>query len=61
MIKLIELSQFLPKKNDLTPLTDPNFIGQTLSTLPKSISQRRGAETGWRALGTRIEVAEVVA
>lgn len=51
--------QFLPKKTDLTPLTDANFIGKTLGTIPKSISQGRGAGTGWRALGTRTVVARL--
>lgn len=52
--------QFLPKKNDLTPLTDANFIGKTLTMIPKSISQGRGAGTGWRALGTSVEIARLL-
>lgn len=44
----------------MTPLTDANFIGQTLGSLPKSVSQRKGAGTGWRGLGTKVEIAEVV-
>lgn len=54
------VKRYLPKKDDLTPLTDPNFIGKVLSDLPKNISQRKGAETGWRALGTKTEVSELV-
>ncbi|KAF8969340.1 type 2A phosphatase activator TIP41 [Flammula alnicola] len=47
----------LPKRNDMTPLTDPTFIAKILSELPKRVSQREGAKTGWRALGTKTEVA----
>ena len=53
------IAQFLPKRTYLTPLTDPNFIGKTLGSIPKSISQGRGAGTGWRALGTTTEVAHL--
>ncbi|PPR02654.1 hypothetical protein CVT24_002137 [Panaeolus cyanescens] len=50
------VKQFLPKRNDLTPLTDPTFIAKVLTELPKHISQREGAKTGWRALGTKTEI-----
>ena len=50
------LEQFLPDKNDATPLTDPNFIGAVLTKLPKELVQSVGASTGWRALGTKVEV-----
>lgn len=49
--------QQLPKRDDLTPMTDPNFIGKILSGMPSQISQVQGAGTGWRGLGTKIEVA----
>lgn len=49
--------QQLPKRDDLTPLTDPNFIGKVLSGMPSEISQVQGAGTGWRGLGTKVEVA----
>ncbi|THH12236.1 hypothetical protein EW145_g109 [Phellinidium pouzarii] len=52
-----DVKRFLPRRNDLTPLTDANFIGTTLSSMPKSVSQGKGAGTGWRALGTTVEVA----
>ena len=41
----------------MTPLTDPNFIAKILSDLPKYISQKEGAGTGWRGLGSKIEIA----
>ncbi|KAF5359012.1 hypothetical protein D9758_004875 [Tetrapyrgos nigripes] len=48
----------LPKRNDLTPLTDPTFIAKILSTdLPPHITQQEGAKTGWRALGRKTEYA----
>ncbi|KAF5363838.1 hypothetical protein D9756_000235 [Leucocoprinus leucothites] len=46
----------LPKRNDLTPLTDPTWIAKVLSDLPNSVSQGEGAKTGWRGLGTRREI-----
>ncbi|KAI0311025.1 type 2A phosphatase activator TIP41 [Amylostereum chailletii] len=47
----------LPKKDDLTPLTDPNFIGRVLASIPKEATQVLGAGTNWRGLGTTLEVA----
>lgn len=38
------------------PLTDPNFICKTLSDMPKETSQETGAGTGWRGLGTVVQV-----
>ncbi|KAG8988531.1 hypothetical protein FRB90_002693 [Tulasnella sp. 427] len=51
----------LPNPNDLTPLTDANFIAQVLTQLPKSVSQNQRAKggTGWRGLGTRVEVCHL--
>ncbi|KAJ3569088.1 hypothetical protein NP233_g5287 [Leucocoprinus birnbaumii] len=48
--------KFLPKRNDLTPLTDPTWIAKVLTDFPTSVSQGEGAKTGWRGLGTRREV-----
>lgn len=41
----------------MTPLTDPTFIAKILTELPKRLSQKEGAKTGWRGLGSRTEVA----
>jgi type 2A phosphatase activator TIP41 len=49
--------QALPRRDDLTPLTDPNFIAKVLTSMPREASQQDGANTGWRGLGTRLEVA----
>ena len=51
--------QYLPDKYDLSPLADPNFILQTLTGLPKNISQKEGANTGWRELGTKLEIMDL--
>ena len=48
--------QALPRKDDLMPLTDPNFICKTLSEMPREASQD-GAGTGWRGLGNVVRVA----
>ncbi|KAJ7682356.1 type 2A phosphatase activator TIP41 [Mycena polygramma] len=47
----------LQRRDDLTPLTDPNFISKVLTGMPRQASQEVGAGTGWRGLGTRLEVA----
>ncbi|KAI0044605.1 TIP41-domain-containing protein [Auriscalpium vulgare] len=47
----------LSRRDDLTPLTDPNFIGRVLSGLPKRASQVDGAGTQWRGLGTSVDIA----
>ncbi|KZV62375.1 type 2A phosphatase activator TIP41 [Peniophora sp. CONT] len=47
----------LPKRDDKTPLTDPNFIGKVLADMNKETSQIAGAGTKWRGLGTKLEVA----
>ena len=57
--KTDSLAQFLPKKDDLTPLTDPTFIWKTLSSLPKSLAQRQGAGTKWRGLGSKVYVLKL--
>lgn len=49
--------QLLPKRNDLTPLTDPTWIAKVLSDLPEAVSQGEGAKTGWRGLNVRREIA----
>ncbi|KAI0258487.1 type 2A phosphatase activator TIP41 [Gloeopeniophorella convolvens] len=46
----------LPRRDDLMLLTDPNFICKVLSDMPKEASQRVGAGTGWRGLGTSVQV-----
>lgn len=38
------------------PLTDSNFICKTLSDMPKETSQEAGAGTGWRGLGTVVQI-----
>jgi type 2A phosphatase activator TIP41 len=47
----------LPRRDDLTPLTDPNFVANILTEMPSEVSQQVGASTGWRGLGTKLEVA----
>lgn len=49
--------QALPRRDDLMPLTDPNFICKTLSEMPREVSQDAGAGTGWRGLGNAVQVA----
>ncbi|TFK25952.1 type 2A phosphatase activator TIP41 [Coprinopsis marcescibilis] len=47
----------LPKRDDMTPLTDPSWIAKALTTnLSPRLTQKEGAKTGWRGLGTRTEV-----
>ncbi|KAF8514874.1 type 2A phosphatase activator TIP41 [Hysterangium stoloniferum] len=55
-----EIKKQLPIKNDLTPLIDPNFVAKSLTTLPPSLTQEKGAGTGWRALGTHLQVATIL-
>ncbi|KAG1734987.1 TIP41-like family-domain-containing protein [Suillus lakei] len=47
----------LPSRNDLTPLTDANFIAKVLTELPITESQQIGARTRWRGLRTQVEIA----
>ncbi|KAF8494219.1 type 2A phosphatase activator TIP41 [Russula emetica] len=47
----------LPRRDDLMPLTDPNFICKTLSEMPREVSQEAGTGTGWRGLGNAVQVA----
>jgi len=49
--------RLLPKRNDLTPLTDPTWIAKVLTDLPEAVSQGEGAKTGWRGLNVRREIA----
>jgi len=51
------VKRFLPSP-DLSPLTDPNFVHNVLTSLPKSTTQdpKRVGGTGWRGLGTKVEV-----
>ncbi|KZP20123.1 type 2A phosphatase activator TIP41 [Athelia psychrophila] len=46
----------LSRRDDLTPLTDPGFVAKILSEMPAQRSQVEGALTGWRGLGTKMEV-----
>lgn len=50
----------LPRRDDQSPLTDPNFIAKILTELPKHTSQREGAKTGWRGLGNKVHIAKLV-
>ncbi|TDL29660.1 type 2A phosphatase activator TIP41 [Rickenella mellea] len=54
-----QIKRLLPKKDDLNPLTDHNFIAKSLSLLPSELSQKSGAGTNWRSLGTRLDVAHL--
>lgn len=54
---LVFYIQHLPTP-DLSPLTDPQFVSRVLTTSPEK-SQKDGAQTGWRGLGTRMEVLEL--
>ena len=49
--------QQLHKRDDLTPLTDPTFIAKVLTDMPSQASQEIGASTGWRGLGSKVEIA----
>ncbi|KAF9236236.1 TIP41-like family-domain-containing protein [Melanogaster broomeanus] len=49
----------LPKRNDLTPLTDANFIAKVLSEMPTEASQHLGAGTRWRGLRSKVEVVKL--
>lgn len=40
----------------MTPLTDPTWIAKALTELPTKLTQKDGAGTGWRGMGTKIEV-----
>ncbi|KAK1223341.1 Tap42 interacting protein [Marasmius sp. AFHP31] len=54
------VKNLLPKRDDLTPLTDPNWIAKILSDFPRQVSQKEGAKTGWRALGRKLQYATLV-
>ncbi|GJJ07201.1 hypothetical protein Clacol_001401 [Clathrus columnatus] len=47
----------LPSKTDLSPLIDPNYVAKSLTNLPEELSQGSGAGTGWRGLGSRIDIS----
>ncbi|EMD40591.1 hypothetical protein CERSUDRAFT_111181 [Gelatoporia subvermispora B] len=49
----------LPRRDDLTPLTDPTWIARVLSEIPSEISQQAGAGTRWRGLGTVLHIAKL--
>ncbi|GJE84572.1 type 2A phosphatase activator TIP41 [Phanerochaete sordida] len=47
----------LPRRTDLTPMTDPTWIAKALTGMPRHVTQENGAGTGWRGMGTKVEVA----
>ncbi|THH28806.1 hypothetical protein EUX98_g5398 [Antrodiella citrinella] len=51
------VKRLLPKRDDLTPLTDPMWIAKVLAEFPSNVTQKEGAGTGWRGMGTKLEVA----
>ena len=53
-------TQRLPKRDDLTPLTDPMWIAKILTEMPVEIAQEVGAGTRWKGLGSKVEVATLV-
>ena len=52
----IVIPQQLPRRNDLTLLTDANFIAKVLTEMPPEASQKVGASTRWRGLRTEVQV-----
>lgn len=50
------VKQRLEDPEDLTPLTDSTFIANTLSSMSPQEKQQ-GANTGWRGIGRKVEVA----
>ncbi|KAG5719918.1 TIP41-like protein [Termitomyces sp. T112] len=50
------VKRHLPKRDDLTPLTDPTFIAKILTDLPTEVSQNEGANTGWRELKRNVKI-----
>ncbi|KAK2466009.1 hypothetical protein APHAL10511_001650 [Amanita phalloides] len=48
------VQRVLPKRDDLTPLTDPTWIAKILSEMPL-----RDENTGWRGLVAKTEIAEL--
>ncbi|KAG8727272.1 hypothetical protein FRC12_022644 [Ceratobasidium sp. 428] len=55
------LRQLLPNPEDLTPLTDPQWIARMLASLPESMTMDKSGKrgTGWRGLGVRVEVLDL--
>ncbi|CCO28185.1 TIP41-like protein [Rhizoctonia solani AG-1 IB] len=51
----------IPNPEDLSPLTDPQWIARMLASLPESSTMDKSSRrsTGWRGLGTRIEVLDL--
>ncbi|KAG6891687.1 hypothetical protein C0992_010090 [Termitomyces sp. T32_za158] len=50
------VKRHLPRRDDLTPLTDPAFIAKILTSLSTEVSQKEGANTGWRELKRNVEI-----
>ncbi|KAG9128273.1 hypothetical protein FRC07_001914 [Ceratobasidium sp. 392] len=57
----LPFAQLLPNPEDLTPLTDPQWIARMLASLPESLTMDKFGKrsTGWKGLGTRVEVLEL--
>lgn len=56
----LRVKRLLPTRDDLTPLTDPGFIANVLSEMPRQASQVEGAGTGWKGLGDKVEIAVLI-
>jgi len=59
-VKYDSIKQFLPTP-DLSPLNDPNFIARVITSMPKSKTQdpNHPDSSGWKALGTTVEVCHL--
>lgn len=53
----VDVKRVLPKRDDFSPMTDPIWVAKVLTEMPSAKSQKTGAGTGWRGLGTNLEVA----
>ncbi|KDQ64440.1 hypothetical protein JAAARDRAFT_145155 [Jaapia argillacea MUCL 33604] len=50
------VKNMIPRRSDLSSLTDTTWISKVLSEMPPRVSQVEGAGTRWRGLGTKNEV-----
>ncbi|KAJ1308905.1 hypothetical protein OPQ81_004590 [Rhizoctonia solani] len=55
------LKSLLPNPEDLSPLTDPQWIARMLASMPGSSTMDKSSRrsTGWKGLGTQIEVLDL--
>ncbi|EUC66537.1 type 2A phosphatase activator TIP41 [Rhizoctonia solani AG-3 Rhs1AP] len=55
------LKSLLPNPEDLSPLTDPQWIARMLASMPVSATMDKSSRrsTGWKGLGTRVEVLDL--